>query len=454
MKNLWQLELAQLTRSGLARGLAVVFSVLVAYALWIGAMEQTRWANAVAANRSGSEEALAREEERVRSGQRNGFYPPGAPAAQKMDASLSPAPGVVLAVGDSALRPLTATVSTFSRADTLFKNTETASPLSAALGTLDMTWVVIVLMPLLVIALGHDVLAGERDAGRLGLLRMHAKGVGGLMPRRLVVHGSLPVLLSSAGALIAVFLGAPASVAGLWWLVTTLYLLVWILVTALISARARSSQSAAANLLMLWLGFVVVLPAALALAIERYSPVPSRLSQVIELREVELGLHPRTTELLDRYLVDHPELVGASRSGFVRSFFVVQRETESQLTPVTARFEDARRAQARLSAALSWLAPPMFVHSALQSLAGTDRTRHEAFVRQTVDFARQWREHLRERLFLDRNLTPSELRALPRFAFAEPRMSGRPWIAAGYLALLATSIAALLRGALRNADLR
>lgn len=454
MKSLLQLEWAQLTRSSLIRVVLGVFVGVMIFALWVGAVEQFRWESAVRTNRAETERLIAREQENVRLKRQEGFYPPGAPNTLSMDASVPPAPGVFLAVGDAASRPVSAAVTTSSRVDTLFKNVETGSAVARSLGSLDVTWVVIVLMPLLAIAFCHDLLAAERDTARLGLVRVQAGNLVRFIVRRLAIRLAIPAALIAAGALIALAFGVPVSLAIVWWAIASLYLLVWGLIAALTSVRAQSAQSAAAVLLLIWLSFVVALPSALSLIVERVAPADSRLSQVIAMREVQLSLQPRASELLDRYLVDHPELSGASREGFARAAFVAQRETETQLIPVLARYEQARQRQVVWSNGLSWLSPSMLTYSALTHIAGTDSARHAAFVQQANEFAGQWRDHLRERLFMDRLLTAEELAALPRFEFKEPQTYGRALVALAYLLMLAGVLFALLRRALRAPELR
>jgi ABC-2 type transport system permease protein len=454
MSTVWRLELAQLTRSWLVRGVLVAFALLIVFALWVGLQERERWSSAVSATRSETERVLAREQENIRLQRQEGSNPPGTPSAQAMDATLPPAPGVVLAVGDASERPISATINTSSRVDTFFKNAETGSALSASLGALDLTWVAIVLMPLLVIALTHDLIAAERDAARLGLLRAQSRTLGNLIARRLTVRLSLPLLLMAVAALAALMSGVAAQVVMWWWLIASAYLLLWGVVAAVVSVRANTAQSSAAILLLAWLAFVVLLPSGIALAAERFAPVPSRLSQVIAMRDVQLGLQQRTAELLDRYLMDHPELAGASRSGFARSSFVAQRETEAMLAPVIARFAQARGQQAEWLGVLSWLSPSMLTHSKLIHLAGTDGARHGAFVHQAGEFAAQWREHLRDRLFLDRTLSPEEVATLPRFEFEEPASTSPAASTLAYLLVLIGVTVMLLRLSLSRVEVR
>lgn len=452
--SLVKLELAQLKRSTLMRTIIAFFAVLVVYSLALGIAAQNRWAEAVRENRADTEQLLAREQENVRLQRQEGFNPPGAPAAQRMDASLPPAPGTVVAIGDSALRPLTATVTTSSRADTMFKNTETASPLSASLGSLDLTWIAIALLPLLVIALLHDVIAGDRDAGRFGLLRAQSRSLSSLVWRRMGLRLCLPLLLLTAATIVASWLGLPLAVAVMWLLIAGLYLLAWALLATWISLLARSAQAATATLLIVWLAFVVIAPAALNLVVERAAGAPSRMAQVIAMREVQLDLQSRTDQLLDRYFMDHPELAGVSRSGFARASFVSQRETEALLTPLMKRFKQVRQEQQSLSARLSALSPPMLVNSSLMHLAGTDGARHDAFVEQALGFAAAWREHLRQPLFMDKQLSVEELAALPRFEFREPGTRANTIATVSYLLIVCAVLAGLILRKLHAPELR
>lgn len=452
--NIMRLEIAQLTRSALLRAVIVFFVALIIYSLCLGLAAQNRWAQIVQANRADTEQLLAREQDNVRLQRQEGFNPPGAPSAQKMDASLPPAPGIIVAIGDSTLRPLTATVTTSSRADTMFKNTETGSPLVASLGSLDLTWIAIVLLPLLVIALLHDVIAGDRDAGRFDLLRAQSSSLSSLVWRRMGLRLSLPLLLLIAATIVVSLAGAPLALAVLWLLIAGLYLFVWALLATLVSLHARTAQTATATLLLAWLTFVVIAPAALILTVERAADAPSRMAQVIAMREVQLDLQSRTDQLLDRYLMDHPDLAGANRGGFARASFVSQRETESLLAPLTERFRQARHKQENLGTGLSMLSPPMLAHRSLIHLAGTDGARHDAFVQQVSEFAAVWREHLRQPLFMDKQLSIEELAALPRFEFREPDTRSRAATAVLYLLILATVLAWLIGRKLRAPELR
>lgn len=96
----------------------------------------------------------------------------------------------------------------------------------------------------------------------------------------------------------------------------------------------------------------------------------------------------------------------------------------------------------------------MLLHSSLTHVAGTDGARHEAFVDQANDFAAHWRDHLRDRLFLDRMLSPEELASLPRFTFEEPTSFGRVGVAIAYLLMLIGAAAMLLSRTLGSSQLR
>src|SRR5687767_13527224 len=127
MSTVIRLELLQLVRSAWFRGALIVFAAFAGLALWIGATERDAWAQAASATREAAERALAHEQENIVLNRQEGFYPPGTPSAQIMDATLPPAEASVLAIGDAPDRPITASVGAMSRADTMFKNNEVTS---------------------------------------------------------------------------------------------------------------------------------------------------------------------------------------------------------------------------------------------------------------------------------------------------------------------------------------
>jgi len=304
------------------------------------------------------------------------------------------------------------------------------------------------------VATAAFVRGGDRAAPRLGLLRAQAGSLGGIVLRRIGLRFLLAASPATLGALLAWSLGTPAAVALTWWLIASLYIAVWSLLAGWVGVRAKTARAAASILLLVWLGFVVVLPSAIALAIDWLSVTPSRIAQVVATREVQLDLQARTSELLDRYLVDHPELVGADAGGFARSYFVAQRETEEKLAPLMRSFAEAHRRQAAWNARLAWLSPAMLAYGAMTHVAGTDGARHDAFVRQTEAFAVAWRTHLHDRLFFDRKLSPEEVARLPRFRFEEPLADGRiGWVVA-FLAAIGVLLAFLLRRSIASGELR
>ena len=84
-------------------------------------------------------------------------------------ALLPPGPLAVLAVGQRDVWPTAVRVS--SRLDPLRDRYDTLeSPRALALGHLDLVFVLVHLLPLLIFALGYDLVSGERERGTLPLL--------------------------------------------------------------------------------------------------------------------------------------------------------------------------------------------------------------------------------------------------------------------------------------------
>jgi ABC-2 type transport system permease protein len=145
-------------------------------------------------------------------------------------------------------------------------------------------WMLQVVAPLVILALGFALLARERETGL-----WRAIAVSGLSPGRLLVlrFASLVVLSACAlSPLVAASFAAPVLTPGptsadhvprtlVLVGVYALYLLAWVGVTLAVSALARSSRAALAVLAGVWALTVVILPRMAISTADRLVPVPT-----------------------------------------------------------------------------------------------------------------------------------------------------------------------------------
>lgn len=141
---------------------------------------------------------------------------------------------------------------------------------ASRLGTLSPALLSLVLGPLVIVLVGYGAVTRERESGSLSMLL-----ASGVSPRTLVAGKMAAVAMAAAGLMalktgldaLGVSLADTAMPLGRLLgveLVHAAYLLVWVALSVGVSARARSSQTALAILLTLWVANSFVLPRAAA----------------------------------------------------------------------------------------------------------------------------------------------------------------------------------------------
>ena len=127
---------------------------------------------------------------------------------------------------------------------------------------------------------------------------------------------------------------------------------------------------------------MVVLPAAVNIAAGLLHPLPSRVEMITAQREASNDAVNRRSELLARYLEDHPEMAGgvvAEESGRAALAWAATDAVNQHLEEVTA-VHDARRAeQLALVRRYRFLSPALLAQEVLVDAAGTGDARFARF---------------------------------------------------------------------------
>jgi ABC-2 type transport system permease protein len=364
---------------------------------------------------------------------------------------LPPATLAPLAVGQSDLLPASYPV-TARGAHGFLAVGELDNALRLAIGSFDVAFVIVWLLPLVIIALSFDLVARERESGVLPLavahgVRLPAYVARKCLARALVVLGAVVIGTLVALAIARVPLATPRGLAlgGLWVLATTLYGAFWFALALFVNARPRSSDVNAAWLAGSWLVFTVVAPAATNLLATTLYPAPSRVELTTELREATEAADKAAAEAREQYFFDHPELAGGEMdtSAFFRTVAQTEASVARAMRSQLAAFERQALAQQRVVDGLQFLSPGTVTYQALTALAGSDGARHRGFREQTLAFHDRWVTFFRSRLEGGALLTPADFDALPEFEFAEPPVGGTAMRIAPALIALALAAVAL-----------
>ncbi|MEM1249097.1 MAG: DUF3526 domain-containing protein [Acidobacteriota bacterium] len=268
---------------------------------------------------------------------------------------------------------------------------------SADLGgfeTLSPAFVYQLLIPLLLIALGHGVFVREREARTLAPLL--AQGVSGtsLFAGKALALASLsaallaPLLIMS---LIGVASGESVGVSLAVVATYGTYLLVWSALIVLVSALVRTRGVVLGLLVFVWLAWSLVTPRLAVASASATAPSPGKLETdfqlYADLRELGDGhnaadpaFNALRANLLAQYDVDTVEELPVNFRG------VVAEESEADLTEVMNEYAERRMGlevqQSRHANGFGWLSPMLAVSEASRKLAGVDLETHHRFLRE------------------------------------------------------------------------
>lgn len=305
----------------------------------------------------------------------------------------------VLSLGEVDLRSLAYTVTLRSPLDE--GDAATVNPTHQLIGTLDWAFVVVFLWPLLLLVLGHGLLAGERESGTLALVMSQpvrlARWAAVRVALRAAVGWALLAVPSATGLMLAGGGGEPARLLLLVLLVAG-YGAFWLAAALAVDARGGSRDGQALTLAGLWLALVLLVPWAVNALVASIAPVPSRIELVRSLRYVTAEASRQGSELLARYYEDHPEFApaqGEATLDFASLSVAVEEEADRRMAPVLATFAARRDEQQEWVQRLRWLSPSLVAQAALDELAGTDSRRFDDFHRQVDAFHAMWRAHFR-----------------------------------------------------------
>lgn len=357
---------------------------------------------------------------------------PGLPADQvgislgARYAAMPPGPLASLVIGQSDLYPYYALVTTANRQSALAHD-EIENPTHLMSGRFDLGFVVVVLYPLVILALGYNLLSGEKEQGTLVIVLSQPVGrrtlvLGKVLARGLAVVG-LAVAISIGGYLLA---GGPTTGdgltrLGLWLAVVAAYGAFWFALAVAINALGRSSATNALALAGTWFLLVAVVPALASLFVRVAYPVPSRIELIQTVREASDRAKADGPKLNAKFLEAHPELARgqAEASEFAIQSLAVQDASEAGVAAVLSRFETQLGHQQRLVDRLRFLSPAIATLEALQDVAGTGSARYTHFAAQVDQFHEGWRAYFRPKILAGELIRRDDLARIPAFSFRE-----------------------------------
>jgi ABC-type transport system involved in multi-copper enzyme maturation permease subunit len=270
-------------------------------------------------------------------------------------------------------------------------------PMFAYFGTLDVMYIVRVVLSLVAILLTYDAVSGEREQGTLKLALSNsvpratvllAKCVGGYIT--LLLPFLVPLLI---GLLILITSGSINFMTEDWnrlaliSLSAFLYIGIFLMLGLFVSSRTNRSTTALMMLLFIWVVVVLAVPKVSMIVAGKIRDVPSVQEVQGEKDTVMAQILKEGQEKTQQYFQEHrgemqsPETRAEVMDGFAK----IQEEVFNSITrrkgQIEADYEGKKAAQFRLASRLSRISPASVYTYASTGLARTGFDRQERFLK-------------------------------------------------------------------------
>lgn len=298
---------------------------------------------------------------------------------------------------------------------------EIGNPNTQLLGSLDLAFVFVYLLPLLIGLLCARILAEEVHSGRWPLIS--ALGGERVLRYRLALRFALLLFANSvllaAGALIAninfdsefllIFLAIAA------------YQLFWFALCGFIIHWRLSSVNSYLGFIGAWLIFVFVVPGLTSLYLGSAYHTDAGTQLAIEQRQ---AMHSRWDEdkqaALNEFLEIYPQYADTAKlpEGFHwKWYFAMQHMSDLAVAPAAAEYRSTIAARSETYQRLMWLSPPLLLQYTLERVARADIQTQQDYLQAIEDYHGELREFYNARLFYDASITAEELADYPVFNF-------------------------------------
>lgn len=377
-------------------------------------------------------------------------------------AAMQPGPLGSLAIGQSDLYPYYFKVSTGSK-QSFVNNDELENPVHLLAGRFDLSFALLYLFPLVILAFSYNLISAEKEGGTLAMALSQPVSLQHLVTAKVTLRALFAVALALALSIAGVMIGgaelsAPGAASRLllWIVVTVLYGAFWFALAVAVNAFGRGSAHNAMVLAGLWLFFVVVMPSALNVAVKSAHPVPSRVELIQAARVAGEDATRKSSHLLARYLEDHPDLAPKTKGDapdYGTLLVAVNEEAERSVQPVLNRFDAQVTSQQGMVDRFRYLSPAIVAQSAFNDLAGSGLARYTHFMTQVDDYHRRWRGFFTPRILRREKLSSADIDKLPAFSYREepmPALIERVTLAIAGLIIPALLVAFFARARLRR----
>jgi len=326
-------------------------------------------------------------------------------------------------------------------------NYEVENPVNLATGTFDLSFVVIFLLPIFILALTYDLLSGERENGTLALIQAQRvsmqKFVAAKACARVAVFMAVVVICG-----LIVFVYSMTSSVGFSWADSALRLLLWfgaVLAYSLfwfalgvrVNTLGKSSETNATILASAWLCLVIIVPTFVSLVATTVYPAPSRMTLKVAQRDAFAAAEANLEETKKKFYVDHADMVPEKdMTEYTLSFLARQEAMDKAVEPVFQRFERQKERQETLVGGFQFASPAIIVQLALNDISGTGTARFSNYLRQVYTYHAERKAYFLPKYINRQIMTSSMYYEFPRFEYQREKIGDMALRVLGPIAVL------------------
>jgi ABC-type transport system involved in multi-copper enzyme maturation permease subunit len=273
-----------------------------------------------------------------------------------------------------------------------------SNPVFSVFGTLDLTFIVKIVLSLFAILFTYDTIVGEKERGTLKLTLSNS------VPRDRLILGKviggyisllIPLIIPLVLSLLMLLVFPNVSLAGEDWirlllmfLIFFLYLSVFFTLGLFVSARTSRSSTSFLILLFIWVTFVMVIPKVAVMGAAGINPIPSvheiTAKKDAFLQQIQGGATKRYMEWIKENTPKTADEAKTFQEKFKKFLEDYQQEMTSKIDENNAAVERdyqlRKKAQEQLAINLSRVSPASALTFSTMSLARTGLDEHERFL--------------------------------------------------------------------------
>jgi ABC-type transport system involved in multi-copper enzyme maturation permease subunit len=334
-----------------------------------------------------------------------------------------------------------ATVSNFGD-PTLVESKNESKPIFSVYGTLDLTFIVKIVLSLFAILFTYDSIVGEKERGTLKLTLSYK------VPRDRLILGKIiggyiglliPLIIPLILGMLILLIYPNINMSGQDWgrllltfLIYFLYLSVFFALGLLVSARTQKSSTSFLVLLFIWVVFVTIIPKISVLLASQVRPVPS----IHEITAKKNAFHQQVfvgaqKRAMDWMRENAPKTV-LDQKAYQDKFRKFQEEFLREMTSKTDEYNAAlerdyqarMRSQERLAINFSRISPASALTFSTMSLARTGLDEYNQFLASIRAYKLIFTKWMSSRMLLSGEQGKVNLADMPQYSY-EPEPLGK-----------------------------